>query len=80
MQLIVESDGAIHCIYDEALELSSLGSCAVKRASFVEPDQHGFWTADLGPMSGPLLGPFALRSEALAAEREWLESAFSSEL
>jgi hypothetical protein len=27
---------------------------------------------DLSPVSGPTLGPFQNRSEALAAERSWL--------
>ena len=31
------------------------------------------WIADLRPVGGPVLGPFLLRGEALAAEREWLE-------
>lgn len=74
MQLIVKPDGTLACLYDEALDLSSLGKCVIKRASFVEPDENGGWTADLGPVSGPVLGPFALRSEALAAEQAWLES------
>jgi len=30
------------------------------------------WTADMAPVGGPLLGPFKLRADALAAEREWL--------
>lgn len=73
MQLIVKPDGTIHCLYDEALDLCSLGKCTVKRASFVEPNGDGGWTADLAPVGGPELGPFALRSEALAAEQLWLE-------
>ena len=73
MQLVVHIDGTIHCLYSEVLDLAVLGKCAVKRASFVEPDQLGGWTADLGLSSGPVLGPFALRSEALAAEQAWLE-------
>ena len=31
------------------------------------------WTADMGPSGGPVLGPFALRAEALAAEYQWIE-------
>jgi hypothetical protein len=73
MQLVVHADGTIHCLYDETLDLNSLGTCVAKRASFVEPDEHGSWSADLGPAHGPMLGPFALRSEALAAEQAWLE-------
>ncbi|EMB17938.1 hypothetical protein RE6C_01332 [Rhodopirellula europaea 6C] len=33
---------------------------------------NGQWTADLSPVGGPVLGPFALRSEAIEAEIEWL--------
>jgi hypothetical protein len=32
------------------------------------------WCADMRPSGGPILGPFALRDQALAAEREWLEA------
>ena len=31
------------------------------------------WWADMIPMNGPVLGPFDTRSEALAAERVWLD-------
>jgi hypothetical protein len=45
---------------------------AIQRASHVEPDASGAWWADLNPVNGPRLGPFAYRSEALTAEAEWL--------
>jgi hypothetical protein len=73
MQLIVKSNGAIRCLYDETVDLSSLGSLTIQRGSLVEPDTTGRWLADLAPVDGPVLGPFNHRSEALAAEREWLE-------
>ena len=73
MQLIIKSNGAISCLYDETLDLSSLGSLTIQRGSHVEPDMTGHWLADLAPVDGPVLGPFNRRSEALAAEREWLE-------
>jgi hypothetical protein len=38
----------------------------------VEPDSDGNWWADMGPVEGPVLGPFGTRGEALAAERGWL--------
>lgn len=38
--------------------------------SYVEPDAGEFWRADMGPV----LAPFRNRMEALAAEREWLET------
>ena len=46
----------------------------IRRASHVEPDDDGRWFADLSPVEGPKLGPFALRSQALDAERVWLEA------
>jgi hypothetical protein len=74
MQLVVRPDGTLSCLYDEELDLSALGSLSISRASHVEPDESGRWLADLSPVGGPTLGPFVLRSEALQAEREWLEA------
>jgi hypothetical protein len=73
MQLIITPGGAIQCVYGEEINLTVLGSPTITRASHVEPDQHGCWWADLSPSSGPKLGPFPHRSEALAAEHSWLE-------
>jgi hypothetical protein len=59
---------------DELADLCGLGDVWVARASHVEPVANGGgWTADLSPIGGPLLGPFPLRGDALAAEREWLD-------
>ena len=73
MQLVIEPNGSVRCIYEEALDLHALGRLDVKRASYVEPAEDGHWTADLGPLGGPVLGPFARRSQALTAELGWLE-------
>jgi hypothetical protein len=72
MELVVRGNGAVSCIYDEALDLRELGGLTIKRASHVEPDAEGNWVADMGPVGGPIMGPFGTRSEALAAERAWL--------
>ncbi len=74
MQLVIENDGTIRCLYDEALDLSPLGSMKIQRGSHVEPDEQACWFADLSPLEGPLLGPFNKRSGALAAEVAWLTS------
>jgi len=74
MELIVQAGGTIHCLYDETLDLSQLGQISIRRASHVEPTNQGQWQADLSPVNGPVLGPFALRSEALTAEVEWLQT------
>lgn len=74
MKLLFTTTGCVRCLYDEALELSSLGQTSIRRASHVEPDEAGQWWADLAPVAGPKLGPFARRSEALVAEAAWLEA------
>jgi hypothetical protein len=73
MELIVDlARGGVRGLYDETIALAALGRVAIARASHVEPDADGCWWADLAPVSGPRLGPYGRRSEALAAEREWL--------
>jgi hypothetical protein len=64
----------VRCLYGEVIDLTVLGPVFIHRASQVEPDAEGRWWADLAPVDGPSLGPFARRSEALAAERQWLET------
>ena len=72
MELVIGCDGGVKCIYDEALDLREIGKLQITRASHVEPDAEGYWWADMGPVEGPVLGPFRNRTEALAAERGWL--------
>jgi hypothetical protein len=74
MQLVIDNKGVARCLYDETIDLAALGALTITRASHVEPDAQGRWIADLSPVSGPRLGPFDRRSEALDAEREWLEA------
>jgi hypothetical protein len=74
MVLVVAPDGGVRAVYDERIDLRALGRPTIARASHVEPDTQGRWLADLGPVGGPVLGPFAHRSEALDAERAWLET------
>jgi hypothetical protein len=74
MEIVISPSGAARAIYGETIDLAALGSLSIRRASHVEPNDAGEWFADLAPVSGPRLGPFALRSQALAAELEWLES------
>ena len=73
MRLVIEPGGRVRCLYGEAVDLASLGVLSIRRASHVEPDREGTWWADLSPLGGPRLGPFAQRSLALAAEATWLE-------
>jgi hypothetical protein len=73
MKIVIAPDGTLRCVYGEAVDLRALGHVEVRRASFVEPDGQGSWQADLSPVGGPALGPFDLRSEALAAESRWLD-------
>ena len=74
MQILIEPGGNVRCIYGEEIDLNTLGRPVISRGSYVEPDQHGRWYADMAPNAGPKLGPFRRRSEALAAEATWLEN------
>ena len=58
------------------LDLRELGKLQITRASHVEPDRDGFWWADMGPVDGPVLGPFRNRTEALGAERGFINLSF----
>ena len=74
MQFVIDRRGCVHCLYTEALDLTRLGPLSIRRGSYVEPLADGRWCADLAPVGGPSLGPFALRSQALDAERVWLDT------
>ena len=74
MQLLICPDGTIRCVYAETIDLAEIGHVSISRGSHVEPDQDGRWFADLAPVGGPRLGPFAHRSDALNAESEWLHT------
>lgn len=79
MILVIEPDGTVRGVYGEAIDLAALGPPRITRASQVEPDSRGRWMADLTPVAGPILGPFARRSDALDAEVAWLEENWLSQ-
>ena len=73
MQLVIDTEGTVRALYTEAIDLGEIGKPAIVRASHVEPAPGG-WTADMSPVGGPILGSYPKRSQALAAEVEWLEA------
>ena len=66
-------DGTMNTIYTENIDLNEIGKLDIKRASHVEPNSDGQWTADMSSISGPVLGPFETRTQALEEEAKWLE-------
>jgi hypothetical protein len=72
MELYITTSGQVRALYDEQLDWTVLGAVRITRAAQVEPDRSGRWRVDLSAVGGPQLGPFAVRSAALAAERAWL--------
>ena len=72
MVLTIDLAGTTRCLYTEVIDLEALGKTTVRRASHVEPCPGG-WSVDMSPVGGQVYGPFAKRSEALAAETRWLE-------
>lgn len=86
MDIIIDANGNMRFIHNDDLSgLLDHGYATIERASHVEPyDGSGgepfaakfpgvWWTADMGPSDGPVLGPFKTRAEALAAEVAWLK-------
>jgi hypothetical protein len=73
VQFVIDAQGRIRCLYDEAIDLHALGELTIVRGSHVEPTASGQWLVNLAPVHGPTLGPFQLRSQALQAEQAWLE-------
>lgn len=73
MPFRINNDGSSsHVFSDQLIPLrDKFGSGSIRRASHVEPSGCG-WTADMEPMGGPVLGPFAKREEALQEEIQWL--------
>lgn len=75
MLVKIDTRGKLEFIWNDALApLLEIGVGTIKRASHVEPTPEGKWEADLSPVSGPLLGPYDTRGEALGAEVAWLET------
>lgn len=78
----ISRGGRTRLLYEEAAAaigearlqtlMSRIGEPTIRRASHVEPAPGGAWTADMSPSGGPMLGPFPLRKDALAAEVAWL--------
>ena len=73
MKLLVKPDGTVRAIYAEEIDLAVLGRPRSPAPATSSPTLDGRWHADLTPVGGPVLGPFDRRSEALDAERAWLE-------
>jgi hypothetical protein len=76
--MVIGKDGSILAIYNEAEILGLIQESAqkmIKRASHVEPTEDGQWMADMGPVDGPVLGPYDTRQEALDHEVDWLTGA-----
>lgn len=70
----ISNDGEVTAIYsDDLAGLLAQGEAQITRASHVEP-LGAEWTADMSPVGGPVLGPFPLRGDALAAETAYLEA------
>jgi len=74
IEVYVNEDGSLQAVYDDRLlPLLEDADHEERRASHVEPLRAGGgWSADMAPVGGPVLGPFATRAAALAAERAWL--------
>lgn len=75
LDVLVDAKGTLKFVYNDALKpLLTLGEGKIRRASHVEPTSDNRWTADMAPVGGPILGPYATRAEALEHEVDWLRA------
>lgn len=86
IKLRISTDGTVSFVHsDAAMKLvapllvpngdNGYANVSIKRASHVEPTPSGTWEADLSPTGHNIvLGPFATKEAALAAEQEWIEN------
>lgn len=79
IQIVVSPDGTAKAIYSDDSGVLALMEAidpraTIQRASHVEPTEDRQWTADMSPSGGPVLGPYPLRQQALAAELDWLRT------
>lgn len=82
MKIKINPDGTAFLLYTEDIPIEELGKTNhIKRLFHVEPTPDNEWiaTVDLssafhpGALACVVLGPFEKRSDALAAEVEWIE-------
>lgn len=74
MKIKINPDGMVEMLYTEKIDIASIGKIIdIRRASHVEPTAEMQWISDMTVSGGPVLGPYDIRSEALAAEIDWLE-------
>lgn len=78
MEIVIRPSGVLVGIYSDSFDYGTFGKPTIRRASHVEPDESGRWTADLSPVGGPKLGPFDKRNKAIDAEFEYLYTIISS--
>lgn len=76
VDIFIHPDGTIrYLFYDVLRPLLDCGKSTVSRASHIDMhlvDDQWKWFADLSPVSGPNLGPFLDRDDAITAEVSWL--------
>lgn len=78
MTIQICPEGDLIAIYCDPMKIMiDLGRTVIKRASHVEPNNAGLWTADMAPVGGPVLGPYETREEALLAEVAWIQDSMS---
>lgn len=75
MVIDIDDAGKVRMVYADSMRsILDEGMPSLIRASHVEMNADFRWEADLSPVGGPVLGPFDFRSDAIAAEVNWLES------
>jgi len=73
LKLKIDRFGKVHAVYSDAHAglIDKAAHVEITRASNVEPDPRGGWSATM--KDGTVLGPFRLREDALAEEVRYLD-------
>lgn len=76
--IFILPDGTINFLYDDVLKpLLECGESSFRRASNIDPKMTKDgprWFVDLSLSSGPEIGPFETKDEAIKAEIDWLNA------
>lgn len=72
MRVLIDKQGVLQFVYQEEVDLSSLGKHMICRASQVEPDADGTWYVAI--IGGITKRGFTSRSSALRWEKDYVEA------
>ena len=68
MQLVIQPDGTVRCVYGETVDLHASAGWRSSEAPTWSRLTMARWQADLSPVGGPVLGPFRIAAMHVGGE------------